>query len=196
MKKRSDFPRARMNFRQWKEFCATVHALAGQRYGEHPYSYHLARVEAVLRRFDFVTLCYLFAAWGHDLIEDTPETRRTLAPLITFLALAGIWGVTDEPGSTRKIRKHRTYPKIARFLIAIVVKLADRIANVEENIRTGNIKMFERYKSEHAEMMAVLRKRNNPQVEKMWDHLDWLFTNGPQLMAAFRRGEKVDGIPA
>jgi (p)ppGpp synthase/HD superfamily hydrolase len=185
-----------MSFPKWRAFCAQAHANVGQTYGDHPYSYHLGRVEEALMRFGFSEQAYRMAAWGHDLIEDTKETRRSLLKQgISMLTLMGIWGVTDEPGATRKARKLKTYPKIRRYRIAIIVKLADRIANVEENIRTGNRKGFEKYRDEHPVMESYLRNRNDEGAERMWCHLDWLFENGPELMRAFGAQERVVGVP-
>jgi len=55
--------------------------------------------------------------------------------------------VTDEPGSTRKIRKEKTYRKIKGHFGATIVKLCDRIANVEA--AGDHPEKFEMYKSEH-----------------------------------------------
>ncbi len=111
-------------------------------------------------------------------------------------ALLGIWGVTDEPGATRAARKRRTLPKTARYRIAIIVKLADRIANVEENIRTGFVTQFEKYAREFPDLMKYLRNRFDQGAERMWKHLEWLFEKGRELMKAFACGERVVGIPA
>lgn len=184
-----------MSLQQWKRFCAAAHAQVGQRYGKHKYSYHTDRVDEVLCRFGFRSIAYRKVGAGHDLIEDTRMKRHVLIRHgISSLVLTGIWGVTDEPGSTREIRKRRTIPKIGRHLISMVVKLADRIANVEENIRTGNLSQFRKYKKEHAALMT-LRSRW-PSTSRMWQHLDWLFANGEAIMAAVLRGERLYGVPA
>ena len=110
----------RTSFPKWRAFCAQAHAKVGQTYGDHPYSYHLARVEEALMRFGFSAQAYRMAAWGHDLIEDTKETRRSLLNQgISMLTLMGIWGVTDEPGATRKARKLRTYPKFVDIALPL-----------------------------------------------------------------------------
>ena len=42
------------------------------------YSYHLDRVDEALLRFGFTSRSYRFAGQGHDLLEDTAETRATI----------------------------------------------------------------------------------------------------------------------
>ncbi len=68
----------RITFEEWKLYCAQAHARGNQRYGAHPYSYHLGRVDEALLRFGFNSRPYRFAGQGHDLLEDTDETRETI----------------------------------------------------------------------------------------------------------------------
>ena len=71
----------------------------------------------------------------HDLFEDTAATPELMIGLgADPQAVAIAEKVTDEPGATRKERKLKTYPKIATDAEAIVLKLADRIANVERKV--------------------------------------------------------------
>ena len=68
-----------------------------------------------------------------------------------------MWGVTDEEVRRGKRKSAHTYPKIRRSHIATVIKLADRIANVEENVRTANVEGFLKYKREHVELERRVR---------------------------------------
>ncbi len=52
--------------------------------------------------------------------------------------------MTDELGRNRKERKEKTLPKIAALYDAIVVKLADRIANMRNSTKKGH-KMSKMY---------------------------------------------------
>ena len=175
---------SQLTLQEWRRFCAAAHAREGKKYGKRPYLYHLDRVEEALVRFGFFETNFRRAAFGHDLIEDTRYKKKLLLSMgIDHEVLAGIWGVTDEPGATRQIRKHRTIGKIGRKLISLAVKLADRIANVEENVRSANLKTFLKYKREHAELSTLRRRYSyNPRLNKMWAHLDWLFANGEQMI--------------
>jgi len=115
---------------------------------------------------------------------------------VSWQALLGMWAATNEPGATRAARKRRTLPKTARFAIGIPVKFADRIANLEECVRRGNVAQFDKYEHEEPLLEKYLRRRNDPALERMVSHLHWLFENGKQLMEAFARDERVVGIPA
>jgi hypothetical protein len=187
----------RITFNEWKRYCAEAHVRANKRYGKHPYSYHLDLVDEALLRFGFTSRSYRFAGQGHDLLEDTAETRETILRAgASLLAYRGMWGVTDEEGATREEKKHRTYPKIRRSHIASVIKLADRIANVEENVRTANVEGFLKYKREHVELERRVRDSKKRDAEPMWEHLTWLFRNGRKLMRQFKSGGKPARVPA
>jgi hypothetical protein len=71
-------------------------------------------------------------------------------------------------GRNRIEKKAKTYPKIRSNPIAIVLKVADRIANVEfsSTQTTGYIGM---YKKEHSDFEYHLRISN--QISEMWEHL-------------------------
>ena len=140
-----------------------------QRYGEHPYSYHLEQVAAVLTRFGLGTPELLAAAWLHDVLEDTDANAADIAAAgIPARVVALVEAVTDEPGATRDERKAKTYPKTAALRDAVAIKLADRIANVEAG---GKV---ERYAREHPAFRAAL---HNPAhgLDALWRHLDVLF---------------------
>jgi len=78
--------------------------------------------------------------------------RRTSA--VIELVLNGADYLCDgtnstEPGKNRKIRNATIYPKIAVIgERAVILKLADRIANVVYSLKTGNRDKFMMYKGE------------------------------------------------
>ncbi len=160
-------------------YCANKHG--NQKYGENLYSYHLDKVEQVARRFGFTNECYLIACWGHDLIEDTgtsiEELKEEDFPPLSIKLIAA---VTDAPGRNRKERKRNTYPQIKATPGAILLKLFDRIANVEECIETKNRNLFFMYMYEQAEFDIALREHDE-ESEPMWNHLDDLFTSGLRI---------------
>ena len=61
--------------------------------------------------------------------------------------------LTDEPGETRKERKGKTYARLSKIegdeQLALIVKTADRLANVSASIKDGNEKLLAMYISEH-----------------------------------------------
>lgn len=151
------------------KFYATVKH-AGLFYaGGLPYTHHLAAVEAVLRRFgsgDVEEL--LVAAWLHDTVEDTgtkvKEIKEMFGPEVAKLVSA----VTNEEGANRKIRAALTYPKIREAgPLAVRLKLADRIANVEQG---GDLVGM--YRKEHEDFRRALYTPG--ENEDMWTHLNGL----------------------
>ncbi|WP_174297358.1 HD domain-containing protein [Sphingomonas bacterium] len=112
---------------QAEDFAVTAHG--DQRYGERPYRDHLAAVVQVLRDFGYAGP-YEAARWLHDVVEDTPVELATIAERFGPDVASMVDAVTGL-GATRAERNVRIYVGIARDPRAAVVKLADRIANVE-----------------------------------------------------------------
>lgn len=167
-----------------KFFAATKHGT--QKYSNGmPYTHHLAAVEAVLRRFlpDWkvenlklgrVELEYdydqlLQAAWLHDVVEDTGTKLKEIEEMFGPEVAALVSAVTNEKGENRKIRHALTYPKTrAGGPMAVRLKLADRIANVEAG---GSL--VQMYKKEHEDFRRALYTENDGNHD-MWKHLDGL----------------------
>jgi orotate phosphoribosyltransferase len=148
-------------------------------YGEDPYSAHLDEVVEVL-----ADMCpympHLFAAgWLHDVPEDTavkvPELRERFPAKVVDLVDA----CTDGPGQNRRERKERPLTLIPQTMDGIVIKLADRIANVERCTRglrsepiSKNLDLLKMYRKEHSTF--VERLQHSPasfDVTPMWDRL-------------------------
>jgi (p)ppGpp synthase/HD superfamily hydrolase len=174
----------RITLAQWRAFCARSHG--DQLYDEDrdlSYPYHLNKVEEVAVRFGFRSRTIRMICQGHDVIEDPKLTpRELLLAGASRVVVNAIMALSDEPGASRAERKAKTYPKIAKNRRALIVKLCDRIANVEFGIATGNIAKFTMYKSEFPEFQRQLRNRNDAALEPMWKHLEYLFQNGLELM--------------
>ena len=126
-----------------------IKAHGGQLYGDRPYSYHLDQVAEIAKPFgaEATAIAYL-----HDTVEDTGATladiEQTFGPKIaTCVAL-----LTDEPGADRKERKARTYAKLAAVSgpneIALLVKAADRLANVRACVQDNKLGLWQLYRSE------------------------------------------------
>ena len=164
-----------MNLAQTRRYAIKAHGC--QKYGPFAYSHHLNAAIAVALRFGFRDVQVRKRIWLHDVPEDCGITaEQLLADGHELDIVIVVMAVTDEPGKNRKIRKLLTYPKIrAVGHDAILVKLCDRIANVEFAItqREGKLKM---YQSEHAEFTRQLRDRTDLELEPMWNHLDSLLS--------------------
>lgn len=160
-----------MNIDQVRLFAEAAHG--GKFYHEKfPYSYHLTHVALNAIKFGFgddeeiMQACYL-----HDVLEDTKITSDDLRRLgIADTVIELVECVTDGPGANRKERKAFMYPKCAANNKAIVVKLCDRIANLEESVKTRS-RQFATYFSEHADFEKELRHPGDSRVDMMWEYL-------------------------
>ena len=154
---------------QARSLAASAHA--GQRYGSRPYTTHLEDVVSLLAPYGEVaqTLGYL-----HDILEDTDvhvaALRDAFGPFITECVSV----LTDEAGRDRKVRKARTYAKMAHvkgdLTIALVVKAADRLANVTACIVDGRQDKLDTYVAEHDAFRAAVYR--DGLCEDLWARLD------------------------
>lgn len=142
-----------------------------------PYTHHLQDVERVLRRFGETRIVLLAAAWLHDVVEDCAEVKiKHIIELFGAEVAALVAAVTKEKGPRSQV----TLPNLEQIrttMDAVILKLADRIANVESG---GN--MVEKYRQEHAAFTHGLSgaKTTNPEmVARMWAHLNGLLAVEP-----------------
>lgn len=151
-----------------KYFATNKHA-AGKypSYGVLPYTHHLSDVEKVLRRFGIHDVVFLTAAWLHDTLEDTNTKLKEIVELFGPEVAALVLGVTNMPGPTRAARSGPTYQRIRSTPGATCLKLADRIANVENG---GDLVGM--YASEYPAFRQALYVPG--ENEEMWKHLDSL----------------------
>jgi guanosine-3',5'-bis(diphosphate) 3'-pyrophosphohydrolase len=157
-----------------RSFAVSAHA--EQKYGDHPYSYHLDAVAKLAAPFgeDAAVVAYL-----HDTVEDTAtsidEIRDRFGPKIA----ACVSLLTDEPGQNRRERKAKTYAKLAGVHgpneLALVVKAADRLANVRACIAGRNRELWQVYKSEHAVFRASAYR--DGLCDQLWAELDSLLSD-------------------
>jgi len=136
-----------------------------------PYMSHLEGVAAVLREFGHTDDTMLACAYLHDTIEDTRTTYQDLKKEFGQEVAEIVYCVTDELGRNRRERHEKTYPKVKSNEKAVIVKLADRIANVSFSTRDGGDKLA-MYRKEHEYFKEVLQDGKN---EGMWQRLEELF---------------------
>ncbi len=131
-----------------RTFALAAHG--GQRYGDHPYSFHLDAVAAVLAPYgeEAQVVGYL-----HDVIEDTATTRADVERQFGGRVAALVSLVTDEAGANRKERKAKTNAKLAGVgpeqSLALIVKAADRLANLRASAEGGAGSKLGMYRGEH-----------------------------------------------
>jgi guanosine-3',5'-bis(diphosphate) 3'-pyrophosphohydrolase len=151
-----------------------------QMYGERPYVFHLDRVAEHLSRYGELaqTVGYL-----HDVIEDTAITREEIEERFGPLVAECVSLLTDESGANRTERKAKTYEKMSRVTgpteIALVVKAADRLANVKACIADGNEGLLGLYQGEHPTFRAAAYRPG--QCEVLWQELDRLLEKGARV---------------
>ena len=159
-----------MNIAQAKEFAIAQHGT--QKYGEHPYSYHLAQVSQVLAEFGYAGDEAIAAAgWLHDTLEDTPTTYEMLVSEFGKETADIVWAVTSEPGQNRADRFRKTALKIQSNKKALIVKLADRIANTEASLQS-NPKLYKMYLKEFSLFNELLYNPQDVELLSLWNRLE------------------------
>lgn len=166
-----------------------------QTYGpDLPYEYHLEKVREVARRLvteemlDWAGVSvedFIIALWLHDIVEDTPVTLEQITALWGQSVRRMVWSVTDAQGKNRHERKWGTagepgpMRKLATCRGGLLVKLCDRIANVEAAV-AGDEKLTHRrngksyldtYRKEQQDFRSL---RTGGAADPLWDHLERL----------------------
>lgn len=156
-----------------RELALKLHAK--QRYGAEPYAFHLNEVRDVLANFGVKNDQVLAAGWLHDALEDTDVTLDFLQRNFPEDTVAIVDACTDGPGKNRAERKQRPMHMIPKVDGAIIVKLADRIANVQACVRGGNNDLLGMYRREHEAFRAALKdSRPKHRADAMWQRLEEL----------------------
>jgi guanosine-3',5'-bis(diphosphate) 3'-pyrophosphohydrolase len=136
--------------------------------GIFPYEKHLEDVIDVLKRFHVTDPKYLCAAYLHDVLEDGAVSYTKIKRYFGEDVAEMVYCVTDEMGRNRKEKKKKTLPKTGENPDAVIIKLADRIANIEMG---GKIDM---YAKEYDEFRSHLYQADKI-AKPLWDHLDKIF---------------------
>ena len=158
-----------------------------QRYGDQRYSYHLRAVREVLKRFGFgpkdsyLGLFVGTAAWLHDILEDTDLTFAKLRDLVGLEMATTVWAVTKRRKWDTDTGEWNTVLSLAKtglYRSSRLLKLADRIANVEE----GMIRLFRgeptkvhKYIEDWPRFFEALYVEG--EADAMWGHLQGLLTD-------------------
>jgi len=151
---------------------------AGQIHGTRPFTTHLHEVVDTLHEFGYKDDDLTAAAWLHDVVEDTSVTIEEIYTEFGDRIGDLVDALTDGPGETRLEKKAKPYATIPNVPGAVIVKLADRIANVRftmvEGAKAERYRMT--YKKEHAGFCNALSKEG--EATEMWYLLDNLLTGG------------------
>lgn len=150
-----------------------VAAHGAQQYGSHPYSYHLDAVAALVEPYgdEAVAVAYL-----HDTVEDTAASLAEIEQRFGPHVAACVALLTDEPGASRKERKAKTYAKLAAaqeaLELALLVKAADRLANVRACLADHRLDLLQIYRSEQAAFRTAAWRPHL--CQPLWAELDAL----------------------
>lgn len=159
-----------MNFKA-RDFAIAAHA--NQMYGTLPYSFHLDAVASLVKKYGetAATVAYL-----HDVVEDTRVTLEEIENIFGSLVAKCVAILTDEPGQNRKERKSKTYAKMAKVTgeenLALLVKAADRLANLRASITDKNDRLIATYRSEYPTFRVSVYRKNL--CEEIWQELESL----------------------
>ncbi len=155
-----------------------IDAHGQQTYGDRPDSFHLDAVAALAAPYgeDAVVIAYL-----HDTVEDTEATPEDIEAQFGARVAACVGLLTDEPGAQRKERKAKTYAKLAQVNggpneLALVVKAADRLANVRACLADRKRGLWEVYAGEHPVFKAAAHRKGL--CDPLWAELDSLLAEG------------------
>jgi guanosine-3',5'-bis(diphosphate) 3'-pyrophosphohydrolase len=152
-----------------RQFALTAHV--DQTYGQHPYAYHLDAVVQWLVPFgDDAQI----AGYLHDTVEDTETTLSDITANFGAHIAECVALVTDETGSNRKERKLKTNAKLAATAnsLALIVKAADRLANLCESSLDPSTGKLEMYCREHDAFRAAAFRAGL--CDDLWARMDHL----------------------
>lgn len=137
----------------------------GQKHGDRPYTAHLLEAREVFHDFGIgsgnpgAALCV--AVLLHDVLEDTDCTLQLVTTHFGGRVAELVWAVSGMPkGAPRKVRVADAYAKIRACPAAALVKIADRIANVESCVKQGRDDLFAMYRKEQPAFEELLSDTN------------------------------------
>lgn len=127
-----------------RAFALVMHG--DQMYGSRPYIEHLDRVAELVRQAGGCAWL-IAAAYLHDILEDTKCTVERLAMLFGVRIAGWVYAVSGT-GATRAERQQSIVLRLQCTPGARLLKLCDRVANVEQCLATGNAKLLAMYRRE------------------------------------------------
>ncbi|HEY2587222.1 MAG TPA: HD domain-containing protein [Tepidisphaeraceae bacterium] len=156
-----------------------IAAHADQRYGEHPYAHHLDAVAHLLEPYgaDAQVIGYL-----HDVVEDTRVPLDRIRAEFGDIVADCVALVTDAPGPNRAARKALTNAKLSKIdptgptRLALIVKAADRLANLRESAKGSAGSKFDMYRREHPAFREAAFRAGL--CDGLWEEIEQ-FWNGP-----------------
>ncbi len=158
-----------------QEFAVRAHG--EQRYGERPYSVHLAAVAEIVESLvDAGDPLLSAVAWLHDVLEDTAIEAAELRLRFGEVVTEAVALVSDPPGENRRRRKAALHVRLAATeagrpsgRAALIVKAADRLANARASLVTSPRKLH-LYRAEHPAFRDAVHRPGL--CDRVWAELD------------------------
>jgi (p)ppGpp synthase/HD superfamily hydrolase len=131
-----------------------------QKYGSHPYSYHLQNVVNQVRIYsslipkesmeDAICVAYL-----HDILEDTLCTQDEILRALNPKILLAVKLLTKNGSDFESY-----FRQVAQDDLAIFVKLCDRYCNILESIQNGSQDKLAKYEKQNPKFIEILFQKN------------------------------------
>lgn len=148
-----------------------------QKYGDLPYIKHLDDVVDLLAPYgeDYQIVGYL-----HDVLEDTTVSEDVCRETFGNDIVDAMLVCKDEAGHNRKERKAKTNEKLrlSNNVIGLVVKAADRLANMKNSFET-NKSLFKMYAKEYEVFKEAAYREGL--CDEFWEEMDGLLGQSTAL---------------
>lgn len=123
-----------------RDFAIKAHG--DQKYGVHPFSYHLDSVHAIIKQAG-LDEDYEVAAYLHDVVEDTDVKLEVIKEIFGEHVAAMVWAVTGE-GKNRKEKHQKMKEKMSLYPMSISLKMGDRYVNMRSS-KINRPKLYHTY---------------------------------------------------
>lgn len=120
--------------KQWAKTTYVISASDAQQ--AHKANHHIESIRCILLNalesgFSTKDIQILKAAYLHDIVEDTPIPLTAIESMFGSRVAELVGLLTEDSSKTRRERQADAYSKINKDLDATLIKLADRISNIE-----------------------------------------------------------------
>lgn len=146
-------------------------AHAQQKYGDLPYMTHIEAVVELLKPYgqDAMVAGYL-----HDVLEDSDTDSKEIESEFGTQIAKCLELLRDDPKESRRARKIKAYARLSRVTgaeeLALIVAVADRLANLQACIKGRNVKLLKMYLKELEPFRSAVYR--NGLCDELWSDLN------------------------
>jgi (p)ppGpp synthase/HD superfamily hydrolase len=163
------------NVEKARDFAVCAHG--DQKYGDKPYVYHLDHVAEILKPYGETAQV---VGYLHDVLEDTAASQIEVELCFGRFVACAVHLVTDRRGESRRERKIKTNAMLSQiegFPLPLIVKAADRLANLRESAKGGQDSKLAMYRREHDEFHKAVYR---PGIcEPIWSEIEAIIGEFP-----------------